>query len=729
MTPHLPTDAQLHTVPDHAWPWWLGTGPQYPRWQWVLVCVAALCCTIAMTWPVALQLGDGVMTTPERTVNPDLGQNVWNVWHFAATWRDGEPLWSRLVAAPLAINMATQSYGLTNLVLTLPIALIAGPIVAANSIILLGFWAGIVLMTVLAVRVTRSLPLAFVLACVFVLSPAHLKNIEWAADENAALQWIVLVHLAAVWWLRQPDLRRASVLALVMIVVSLASGYFGLFGVVYVGLLTLATLWAVPVQRWRGAVLTSGAAVVALWAGVMAVLSSDLTNPLVRAGVHWDAAQVIIGGTEGLRDWVMRQTIWLHVVSVADLITPLRNHPLWGNVPMIALVRHPSEMGGYLGLVCLGLLVWTSLHHRVVRLLVAVAAVCVVLAGGLELKLWYDQPFAAVPGLFWILDVVGVFRNASRPGLFLLYAWIPIVLVLAYGVTRIQRRWVVVLVCVGMLVDFAPPAWVVVPMQARAIASAIPTNDLAGAVLTLPVAKNDQQPLLDQLCHQRPIVAGYLARTPGSPVAWDALILPRDPARMLLPHDGVTALHNLGIRYVVGTSATARAALDQLAPEGVQQLNVNDDAALYAVPDRAVPVLSAGTGWWDEESATGRVWRWSTGDASLVLLSAMPRRIQLVIEASSVAGVDSQWELDGRPIGAIAIAAQPGQTNRVLSLVIPAGRSVLHMRAPTVTDAYGRSVAVAFTQLYIRSAQPVIGHAIVLPPVPSTRPLCAPVAP
>ena len=408
----MPTDAQPHTVPDHAWPWWLATGPKYPRWQWVLVCVAALCCTIAMTWPVALQLGDGVMTTPERTVNPDLGQNVWNVWHFAATWRDGDLLWSRLVAAPLAINLATQSYGLTNLVLTLPIALIAGPIVAANSIILLGFWAGIVLMTVLAVRVTRSLPLAFVLACVFVLSPAHLKNIEWAADENAALQWIVLVHLASVWWLRLPDLRRASVLALVMIVVSLASGYFGLFGVVYVGLLTLATLWAVPVRRWRGAVLTSGAAVVVFWAGVMAVLSSDLTNPLVRAGVHWDAAQVSIGGTEGLRDWVMRQTIWLHVVSVADLITPLRNHPLWGNVPMIAQVRHPSEMGGYLGLVCLGLLVWTSRHHHVVRLLVAVAGVCVVLAGGLELKLWYDQPFAAIPGLFWILDVVGVFRNA-----------------------------------------------------------------------------------------------------------------------------------------------------------------------------------------------------------------------------------------------------------------------------------------------------------------------------
>jgi hypothetical protein len=721
----MPTDAQPHTTPEHTWPWWVVSGPQYQGWQWVLVCLAALCCTIAMTWPVALSLGDGVMTTPERTVNPDLGQNVWNVWHIAATWRDGDLLWSRLVAAPLAINMATQSYGLTNLVLTLPIALIAGPIVAANSIILLGFWAGIVLMTVLAVRVTRSLPLAFVLACVFVLSPAHLKNIEWAADENAALQWIVLVHLAAVWWLRQPNLQRSSVLALVMLVVSLASGYFGLYGVMYVGLLTVVTLWAVPMRRWRIAVVSHGSAVVVLWAALMAVVSSELTNPLVRAGVHWDAAQVSIGGTDGLRDWVMRQTIWLHVVSVADLITPLRNHPLWGNVPLIAQVQHPSEMGGYLGLVCLGLLVWTSLRHRAVRLLLGVAAVCVVLAGGLELKLWYDQPFAAIPGLFWVLDVVGVFRNASRPGLFLLYAWIPLVLVLAYGVSRITRRWVVVVVCVGMLVDFAPPKWVVVPMLARPIASVVPTDGLDGAVLTLPIQKNDQQPLLDQLCHQRPIASGYLARTPGYPVPWEALTVPRDSTRILLPHDGVTSLHNMGIRYVVGASAGARASLDALAPDGVVQLSVKQDAALYEVPDRAVPVLSAGTGWWDEESDTGRVWRWSTGDASLVFLSAIPRRIQLVIEASSVAGVDSQWELDGRSVGTVAIAAQPGQTLRVLSLAIPAGRSILRMQAPTVTDAYGRSVAVAFTQLYVRSAQPVFGTVIPQLPFPRVRPLCA----
>jgi hypothetical protein len=61
--------------------------------------------------------------------------------------------------------MATQSYGLTNLVVSLPIALLFGSVVAANTIVLLGFWAGIVLMTVLAYRVCRSLPLAFVIGC------------------------------------------------------------------------------------------------------------------------------------------------------------------------------------------------------------------------------------------------------------------------------------------------------------------------------------------------------------------------------------------------------------------------------------------------------------------------------------------------------------------------------------------------------------------------------------
>jgi len=101
--------------------------------------------------------------------------------------------------------MVTQSYGLTNLVMVLPIAYLFAPVVAANMIVLLGFWAGIVLMTILAYRICDSLPLAFIVGCLFVLTPAHLKNVEWAADKNATLHWVVLVHIVGVWWLRRPS--------------------------------------------------------------------------------------------------------------------------------------------------------------------------------------------------------------------------------------------------------------------------------------------------------------------------------------------------------------------------------------------------------------------------------------------------------------------------------------------------------------------------------------------
>ncbi len=666
----------------------------------MVVTVVALFCTIAMTWPVALHLGEGVLTTKERTENPDLGQNVWNVWHFVATWNRSDVLWSRVVAAPLAVNMVTQSYGLTNLVVTLPIALLAGPVVAANCIVLLGFWARIVLMTVLVVRVTRALPLAFVVACVFVLTPAHLKNIEWAADENAALQWIVLVHISAVWWLKSPNTRRSVTLALVMTVVSLSSGYFGLFGMVYVGLLTVALLWSQQANTRRVATIAAWFGTVGLlWAGVMAVLSSDMTNPLIRSGVRWESTQFALGGGDGLRDWVMRQTVWLHVVSVADLVTPMANHPLWGLIPAIKSVSYPSEMGGYLGIVCLAVVLWTCVRQREVRLLTLVALVCVVLAGGLELKLWYDQPFAAIPGLFWVLDFVGVFRNASRLGLFLVYAWVPLLLVVSYGLAHIDRRWQQWALCAAMLVDFAPPHWVIVPMHTSSLAAHIPNDGSAGAVLTLPVQKNAQQPLIDQLCHQRPIVAGYLARTPAYPVSWQQFTISRDPQRLLLPLDGVTALQNMGIRYVLAQDQSSRAALDHMVGEGVERTVASPSGAVYAIPDGSVPLIIAGTGWWDEESSAGRVCRWSTGDAELVVLSALPRRIQLVVQASSLAPTVLTWQLDGVPVGSLSIAAQPAQTTRVLSQLVPAGRSILRIHAPTVLDAHGRAVAVAFTQL------------------------------
>jgi hypothetical protein len=714
---------------NRDWPWWLDVPRTLSGRQWLMVCLGALVCTVLMTWPIASQLGAGVMTTPERTLNPDLGQNVWNVWHFVNTWQHGDLLWSRLVSAPLAVNMVTQSYGLTNLVVSLPLALVFGPVVAANMIVLLGFWAGIVLMTMLAYRVADSLPLAFVVGCLFVLTPAHLKNVEWAADENAALHWIMLVHLVGVWWLRRPDVRRSAGLIGTMVVVSLSSGYFGLFGMVYLALIVGISLWARSLRDWRWVVTRWYIVVGVIWAGMMAVLSSDVLNPLHQAGIRWDAIQTNLGGGSGLRDWVMRQTIWLHVVSIADLVTPLAYHPLWSAVSIVATRKYPSEMGGYLGLVCLGVLTWTLYTQPRTRIVGLCVGVLVVLSCGLDIKLWYDQSFPAVPGLFWGLDVVGVFRNASRPGLFLLYAWIPLLLVLSYGLRYITQPWLVAVLCVAMIVDFLPPQWVVAPMRATTLATQIPHDGPQGAVLSLPVAKNDEQPLIDQMCHLRPIVTGYLARTPTYPLGWDALTTPVDPTRFLLPYDGVTALQNLGIRYILTRDPATMAAVAALASVGVQQLATTRDERLFVVPDGTLPVLMAGRGWWDEESSEGRRWRWTTNDAELVLFSAQPRRIELVVQASALAESMSEWQLNGRRVASLVIAAQPAQTERVLIVTIPAGRSVLRIQAPTMADVHRRAVGLAFTRLYVRGAQP-LAMLPVIPPVPyPTTAYCVPVVP
>ncbi len=720
-TVHNPKSVTHDAAP---WPWWLAETPATPRWQWFVVCLAASLCTLLMTWPVAFQLSEGVITTPARTINPDLGQNVWNVWHFMNTWQRTDQLWSGLVTAPLQVNLVAQSYGVANLWLSLPSALLAGPIVGANTIILFGFWAGIVAMTVVAYRVCRSMPLAFVIGCLFVLTPAHLKNIEWAADENAAVHWLVLVHLGTIWWLRRPTAWRSSALACILVVVSLSSGYSGLFGVIYMALLVAVTLWAHADRQWRTAALAWAAVVAVLWAGVMALLTSELTNPLHVVGITWDAPQDVIVGGAGLRDWVMRQTIWLHVVSLADLVTPLASHPLWGAIPAVAAVRHPSEMGGYLGIFCLALFIWTLRTQPTSRHIGIVTGVLVLLACGLDIKLWYDQPFPALPGLFWVLDLVGVFRNASRPGLFLLYAWIPLLLVVTYGLARIERRWLQLALCAAMVIDFAPPQWVVVPMRTSAAAALIPRDGPAGAVLTLPIKKNAQQPLNDQLCHQRPIVAGYLARTPAYPVAWPAFIVRADPKRRLLPQDGLTAMQNMGIRYVIAQNQPIRAALAAMSGSGVLQVAERGTATVYAVPDGTKPVLTAGAGWWDEESAAGRVWRWTTSTAELVVLSSQPRHIQLVLHASSTAATVTDWELDGRHIGTVAIAAQPSLSARILRFTVPAGRSVVRIHAPAKPDVHGRAVAIAFTQLYVRSAQPVRDARVASGVHISTQPSC-----
>jgi hypothetical protein len=122
---------------------------------------------------------------------------------------------------------------------------------------------------------------------------------------------------------------------------------------------------------------------------------------------------------------------------------------------------------------------------------------------------------------------------------------------------------------------------------------------------------------------------------------------------------------------------------------------------LFEVPDGNLPVLMAGNGWWDEELSAGRIWRWTSGDAELVFFSSVPRRIELVVQTSTLAGGMSEWYLNDHRIGTVAIAAQPAQTNRILTFVIPAGRSVLRLHTATVLDGNGRMVGLAFTQLYV----------------------------
>jgi hypothetical protein len=453
----------------------------------------------------------------------------------------------------------------------------------------------------------------------------------------------------------------------------------------------------------------------------MFLLTGDFFDPQRRAGVVWNPP-VLEYGSAGLRDWQMRQTIWLHVVSMADLVTPLAEHPLWGLVPFVAQRPYPSEMGGYLGVVVLALISWHGWHRSAVRPLLGVALVCTLLAGGLELKLWYDQGFASIPGPLWLLDTVGVFRNATRPGLFLLYAWIPLALVVADALDALPVRWVQLVVVVCALVDFAPPHWVTAPVATGPAARLVSAD--GGSVLTLPVKKNDQQPLIDQLCHRLPIVAGYLARTPAYPVTLDPRLVPAArSSTAVLPVDGYTMLQNIDVQTII---ASDRATADALVAHGAGQLEsvgTTAGASVYRLARGRLPVAMAGAGWWEPEGASPREWRWTTDRAEIVFVSVQPRRVSLQFSASRLTAGSLELALDDATIGSVAVPAQPAAIDRVVWLTIPAGRSVLTLTTATDVDPHGRAVGVAFTMLRVLQAEGLIAP-VVAPTVPAQQPWC-----
>lgn len=700
---------------DTWWPWWLPVLCWPSRWLMLCVALAYAGLTIVWTWPLLPEIGNGVIVPTWGVDQPDISQNIWNIWHFANTWHTGDFPLTQAIFYPQQINLLHQSYGLMQLVITAPVALLFGPNVAANSILAVSYWGSAIGMFVLLYAITKQPTTAFLGGWIIAITPAHQMNIAWAADENASIQWIVLLHLSIVWWLRDPQWRRGVLVFCALIINTLASGYLGLFGFVYTVLVVLVALLVRWIPSWHRSVIVHGVMIAAVWAGVSAVL---LMSTWSHSPYQTDTFVDVTAGTRdvnfGMRDWYERQSAPSHVVSLFDLVAPTAQQRWWAWMfPMVRI--QGSQMGGYIGIGVLVLLVWGVWRVATVRAMAALAAVLLMCAAGLEIRLFPDPQSPALPGLFWLFDTLSVFRNATRPGLFVLWAWIPILLIIVYALSHSRRRVLVVVALVSVWVDFTPMAWVISPQRAAASATAIrdDTSTSAGSVLTLPFGKNDARPLLDQVCHGRPITAGYLARLPAFVTSLRGVMRAPSTAEDVIPVLPIDERANLGVRFVVIKSDTPPYSRGALQAGGAQLVWHNQSEEVWKIPAVTRPALLPGAGWNDpEQDETSqwrwKKWRWSGAKSEIVILSQSDAVVRVALSVGGFANAPVQVFVNGHASFALQVPQLPATVDRVVTIPVRAGLNQVVFATTTRPD-YGREIGVLFARLELRDSSAIIG--------------------
>lgn len=675
--------------------------PPPESWRWrLLVFLGYLLAAVIFTWPLVLHWQTGVIQ--KGTVPIDAGQGIWNLWWVRHSILDGrDPYLTRFLFYPLEVDLFWQTLSLPNALLSLPVLLWLGPIAAFNLITLLSFGLGGYFAYRLAYGVLSDRTGALAAGFVFAFSAYHMQLVLGGPMEVIAIQWIPLYITLLMGALRQPSPKTILSAALALTITTLASQYYGLYSAVYtvahVGLVLAMT--GSRAQRRRQ--LFSAAAIAGLW--IAALL------PLV-----WPLSTI---GAAPPEDWYERQVF--HSAELVDFLFPNTLHPWWGEWSQRMLgAIHPygTEIGASFGIAIYGLMIYGAIRQR--RRAwpwLVLALVTLIFALGPELQ--FGTRSTGMPLLFRALDLAGPFRNSSRPSYFIAILMLPVGVLVGFGFLALrglpqrQRYLLSALLAAVLVLETWVARWPILPIRSDAAYASLNADPLPGAVLELPPQNDKSQYMINQICHGRPLMGGYVARTPDYPLItsesalrrlWQAL----PPSPDIVEHNPAHELATLGTRFIVlNTEDISYALLErlhqQLSTAGISQYASHEKVEIYKIdPDAAQAVLVLTNGWNDVESDGQRVWRWIGDQATIKVLARSRAVMSLSFPAT---GYESERSLrillDGQPLGDYQVPAAPFDRRINLSFLVPAGEHNLTFESAASPTSDGRRFSVSIEQM------------------------------
>jgi hypothetical protein len=671
------------------------------RWR-LLVFGGYLLAAIVMTWPLALHWRSGVIQ--KGTVPIDTGQGIWNLWWVRESLLDGrDPYLTRMLFYPLEVDLFWQTLSLPNALLSLPALLSLGPIAAFNLVTLLSFGLGGYFAYRLAHGVLKHRLGALAAGFVYAFSAYHMQLVLGGPMEVIAIQWIPLYLTLLMAALRQPAPRTILLAALALTVTTLASQYYGLYSAVYtVAHVGLALLLTKDWSRRRG-IFLAALAIAGLWVGALL--------PLV-----WPLTTI---GAAPPEDWYERQLF--HSAELIDFLFPSTLHPWWGAWSQQSLgAIHPygTEIGATFGIAIYGLMIYGVIKGRGRAwpwLLLALVAL--IFALGPELQ--FGARSTGVPLLFRALDLLGPFRNSSRPSYFIAILMLPVGVLVGFGfraLAALPRRGRYLLsgaLAALLVLESWVARWPILPIRSDAAYASLHADPLPGAVLELPPQNDKSQYMLNQLCHGRPLMGGYVARTPYYPLITSALrrlwqALPPSPD--IVAHNPAQELATLGTRFVVlNTEDLSYAQLDRLrqllATEGISRYAVHEKVEIYQVdPQAARPALVLNRDWHEVESDGTRVWRWVGDQATIQILARSRAIVSLAFPATGYqAERPLRILLNGELLAEYQIPAAPYDRLVRFSLLLPAGEHELSFQSQSSPTPDGRRFSVSIEQMDVEA--------------------------
>ncbi len=460
----------------------------------------------------------------------DTVQNIWNLWWIQRAMREGNvfPYYTSMIYYPKGVSLAYHPLGLVNgwLGVLLQIGFGLNLVTTYNLIVLFTFVTSGLFTYLLVHRLTNNKMAAFVAGLIFTFSPFRMSRVFFGNLEMFSSQFI---PLSMLFFLRlfQTRQRRYALLTAISIALTFGISLYLGFGTIILVCIFLFLYLAIPDLKQLTQRLRQEANNLFLLGSTTFILVLPFILPMVWNYSDFqdqsNQATASESNSADLLSFVIPDNstnpIFKRVIPHASQTISNIYAQFYGN---------PAEKSVFIGYITLIVVITTLfLPIRVPyrQNWFIIAGVFFILSLGSTLRIGGQEIIAHLP-YEWLnkLPLLSFGRVPSRFAIFLMLA---ITVMSGYGLMAFAARynkfrWFTPIIGMLIFVEF-----LIIPIRVDARFENVPEfyyqqmfpND-SGAILDIPIdLVGAQGPageyMLYQTIHQKPIIPGYISRTPA----------------------------------------------------------------------------------------------------------------------------------------------------------------------------------------------------------------------